>query len=474
MSYKAKAAEYKQEEVNRLKGLIQNYKVIAVADMTSMPSPQLQKLRSSLKGSVVITMSKGRLISLAIESVKGKLKGIENLENHMHGMPALLLTDDNPFKLAKVLKKSKSMAPAKAGQIAPNDILVLAGPTPLPPGPVIGELGAVGIKAGIEEGKIAIKADKVVTKAGEVISPQVAGILSRLGIEPMEIGIHILAAYEEGTIFGKDVLNIDESTFLNNLKLAASNAFNLTIGLGYATKQNIKTLIRKAFVESNALADSKNILTSNNVKKQLGKVSLQAEYLADKLNMPELKESTVTEDKKKPDLEETKKKFEPELKQEVQSFNIEEDKNPYPEPHPIKPHDPIEPKTPDINIDIKLNQAEKKLTQEEEFKLQEAAAQEILKKVQEQKMAKQPDIKIAQKKQSKKIDEAKEVFNKLQEEKIRKAKENNQKDLRVELPADDFKSQEKKAQEVLKKLQEEKIEKEDKEKNKPRGFFDNI
>ena len=111
--HKAHVASYKKEETNRLKSVLQKYKVIAIADMTNMPSPQLQKLRSNLKSSVLITMSKGRLIKIVFEDLKDKIKGIEKLEGQIKGMPALLLTNDNPFKLAKVLKKSKSMAPGK-------------------------------------------------------------------------------------------------------------------------------------------------------------------------------------------------------------------------------------------------------------------------------------------------------------------------------------------------------------------------
>ena len=201
-------------------------------------------------------------------------------------MPALLLTNDNPFKLSKLLKKSKSSAPAKAGQLAPNDILVQAGPTPFPPGPIMGELGQIGIKATVVEGKVAVKDDTLVVKEGQIISAQVANILTRLSIEPMEIGITLLAAIENGTIFAKDTLNIDETQYINNIKLAYKNAFNLTFNIVYPTKENIKLLLRKAFLDSNALAESRTILTSESVKKELAKASLEAQSLKTMLNLP--------------------------------------------------------------------------------------------------------------------------------------------------------------------------------------------
>jgi large subunit ribosomal protein L10 len=42
----------------------------------------------------------------------------------MEGQPALIFTDMNPFKLYKILEDSKTQAPAKAGNIAPSDIVV--------------------------------------------------------------------------------------------------------------------------------------------------------------------------------------------------------------------------------------------------------------------------------------------------------------------------------------------------------------
>ncbi len=280
---KAHVAEWKKKEVTSLTQMLQKYKVIGIADMTSMPSPQLQKLRSNLKD-VKIFMTKGRLIKLAFNALKGKVKGIEELEANLKGMPALLLTNENPFKLAKTLNKSKSSAPAKPGQAAPNDIVIPAGPTPFAPGPVIGELGALGIKAGIVDGKVAIKEDKVVVKEGEVISGALAGMLTRLSIEPMEIGINLLATLENGILFTKSVLSVDETVYINNLKQAASDAFRLAFSISYPTKDNIKLLLQKAMRDADALAEAQDILTSNSAKRMISKAEIEAKSVAKKMH----------------------------------------------------------------------------------------------------------------------------------------------------------------------------------------------
>src|SRR3989344_8566689 len=116
-------------------------------------------------------------------------------------MPALIMTELDPFRLYKLLKSSKSPAFAKPGNVLPKDAMVKAGPTNFTPGPIIGELGKFGIKAGVEAGKIVIKEDKVVARAGQKVDAKMAELLIRLDIKPMEIGLNVVACYDRGTIF---------------------------------------------------------------------------------------------------------------------------------------------------------------------------------------------------------------------------------------------------------------------------------
>lgn len=272
---KAYISEGKKKEVKELTQLIKEYPIIGIVDMANMPTLQLQRMRDSLRGKVLIHMTKKPLIKIALEN-SGK-PGIEKLIEKIRGMAAVLLTKENPFILANTLKKSKSRAPAKAGQEAPQDIIVPAGSTSFSPGPIIGELSAVGIKAGIDQGKVIIKEDSLVVKAGNKITSKVAGILTRLAIEPMEIGLNLVGVYENGFVFTRDILEVDEEAFLGKIKQCSVEAFNLAFNIAYPTKENIKLLMVKAHRDSNALADSQNILTKENIKKFLAKAEHQME-----------------------------------------------------------------------------------------------------------------------------------------------------------------------------------------------------
>ncbi len=250
----------KMDTVTDFVKLLEEYPIVGVVNMNNLPAKQLQNMRAQLRQTVVLRMTKRRLLKKAIEQVISKKKGIEQLEQYMEGMPAMLFTKDNPFALYKKLAKNKSKAPAKAGQVAPNDIEVKAGPTSFAPGPIIGELGAFGLKAGIEGGKVVIKADTIVAHKGDVINDKLASILTRLGIEPMEIGLDLVAVFENGSIFTKQVLAIDETVYTNNIAQAGKWAFNLAIEVAYPAKDTIQVLVQKAYKDSKGLGVSKGIL----------------------------------------------------------------------------------------------------------------------------------------------------------------------------------------------------------------------
>ena len=275
-------SDAKKQEVKALTKLIEEYPIVGVVNMENLPAKQLQIMREKLRKDVLIRMSKARLIKLAIKD--SKKQNVSKLNEYLKGMPALLFTKESPFRLFKTLKKNKSKAGIKQGQKAPYDIVVPAGPTPFAPGPIIGELGVLRIKAGIEGGKVAIKADAVVAKEGDVASEQLASVLSRLGIEPMEIGLDLVAIYEKGEILTKDVLDVDEDAYLAMLTTAHTDAFKLALEVGYTNSETILVLLQKAHSDARAIAIEQGILNKEVIDQVLGKAEAQANALHAKVN----------------------------------------------------------------------------------------------------------------------------------------------------------------------------------------------
>ncbi|MDD5331274.1 MAG: 50S ribosomal protein L10 [Candidatus Nanoarchaeia archaeon] len=259
----------KKQEVENIKKLIAGAKVFGIADMTNLPALQLQRMKEKLRGKVVVRMSKKRLIKIALDGLKDKVNDVDSLKEKIRGMPALVLCEENPFKLYKELKREKSSAPAKAGQIAPNDIYIKKGKTSFAPGPIIGELGQIGIRTGVEEGKVAVQEDKLVVKAGEVIKQNVADVLTKLKIEPMEVGINLLFAYDNGTVYERAVLDVDEEQIIKDIQNIHRWSLNLAVYAGIYSKETVEVMIRKAELEVKALGSKVNIQTPDKTEEAI-------------------------------------------------------------------------------------------------------------------------------------------------------------------------------------------------------------
>lgn len=285
MKPKAHVSDKKKKVVAQLVKLLTNNPVIGVLSLDGLPSGMLQKVRNQQRDKFTVVMAKKRLITIAIDQAASKVKGLEKLKPFVTGNTALLFTKDNPFKLQKTLNNAKVPAPAKPGQKAPRDLIIPAGPTSFPPGPIIGELGALGIKAGIEGGKVAVKQEKVVAKEGDVLDLKAVSLLAKFGIEPMELMVNLAAALEEGIVFTKDVLGVDEKQYLDNVTAMAREALNLAVFVAFPTKESISILVTKAAREANAVADSGDIMTKDNVGRVLAKAERQMQKVQSKAGL---------------------------------------------------------------------------------------------------------------------------------------------------------------------------------------------
>lgn len=265
----AHVAEWKQEEVKELTDLLTNSKVVGIVEIGGIPAPQMQQMRKNLHGIASIRSAKNRLILRALDDAEKQVKGISGLKELITGQTAIIATDMNPFKLANQIKSTRTMAPAKGGETAPHSIEVKAGDTPFKPGPIVGELQKAGIPAAIQEGKVVIRQDKVLVPAGDKILPDVAQMLTRLEIFPIEIGMTLNGVFEEGSIFKPDVLDIDVGEILGKMKQASTYAYNLAIEAGWYNNLTIKPLLIKAHSNAIALALEQGIVTKATIKNLL-------------------------------------------------------------------------------------------------------------------------------------------------------------------------------------------------------------
>jgi large subunit ribosomal protein L10 len=271
--------QWKQDEIDNIKKLIQSHKVFGMVGIEGVIATKIQKIRRDLKDVAVIKVSRNTLIERALNQLGENVPG---MNKYLDKQTALVFTNESPFKLYKVLEQTKTPSPINAGAIAPVDIMVQKGPTSFPPGPILGDLQSAGIPASIEAGKVAIKETKVVCQAGQAVPQKLATMLSKLEIYPLIIGLDLRAAYDKGTIYEPELLAIDESQYISDIIRAAQNAFNLSVNTAYPTRETMGTLLAKAFAEARNLGVNAVVFDSGVMDALLAKAYVQMTSVASK------------------------------------------------------------------------------------------------------------------------------------------------------------------------------------------------
>jgi len=315
--------DWKKKEVEELKQLLDKYSVVGIASLKSFSANLFADVRKLLSDKAVVKVSKTRIFLKALEESKLKNSGLKEFSKDSI---AIIFTELNAFELYALLKKNKGSAPAKAGMIAPADLIVPAGDTGLPPGPALSELKSAGIKAKLTGGTIEVPTDTVVCKKDEVVSEAAAGVLSKLNIKPIKVKLDLNAVLEKGEIFKAEVLDVDEEQVFNNFVSARRNSFNLALNISYTTPETIPLLLTKAVFDSMNLALEAKILNSETIKTFIAKSNLQATVLKSKVKDDALVEKPKEEPKKELDKEKIPEEKKEASKEESKPVKPEEKK----------------------------------------------------------------------------------------------------------------------------------------------------
>jgi len=267
----AHVAAWKKDILSELEGIIKEHRTVAVVKIDRIPSLQLQSIRGQLRKEMTFKVAKKTMIRMALENMKGEKAGLEKLSELVDGQAAILGTDLNPFALNKLLTTNMQPMPARGGEDAPHDIVIEAGETPFPPGPIVGELGKVGIPAAIDKGKVVIKKSVTPVKKGQKISKELAAVMVKLQIFPFQVGIVLDGAWEDGLVYLPKDVNIDLDAYRKDLVIGAQMAFNLAVFTSYMTPMTAVPLLQKARLQAIGLAINAGIMNKDTAQMILSK-----------------------------------------------------------------------------------------------------------------------------------------------------------------------------------------------------------
>ncbi|MFX1505010.1 MAG: 50S ribosomal protein L10 [Promethearchaeota archaeon] len=272
----------KKAQIDEIVNLAEQKSVIGLVDLSGISSNALQGIRSSMRSGEVeaaIKVAKNTIKTLALE--KASKKEIAKLIPHIKGSCAIIFTDTNPFKLQKFLNQNQVPAPAKTGQISPVDVFVSEGLTNLDPGPIIGELGSIGLQTRIEKGKIRISKTAKVLSKNDPVTEAHATVLARLGIQPFKVGLKLNTVLEAGELVDGSILDVDEDQIVSDLQQANLNALILALNpkVVYYSELSIPVLLKTAVSQAIALSLASDYVTEKTIDLLLVKAAKQAEFL---------------------------------------------------------------------------------------------------------------------------------------------------------------------------------------------------
>merc|ERR1719238_542608 len=171
---------------------------------------------------------------------------LEKIVAQLRGNISIIFTNDDLVEIADILDTQVREAPAKAGALAPKDVVIPAGPTGLDPRQT-GFFGNLGIATKIVKAQIEILNDNKVISEGEKITPGQASLLDKLKICPFEYKMEIKKMLMDGNVFDAAVLRITPDKILDIFKSRSANMTALSLGSGYVTSAAAPHLIMNAF-----------------------------------------------------------------------------------------------------------------------------------------------------------------------------------------------------------------------------------
>ncbi|MCV0430659.1 50S ribosomal protein L10 [Nitrosopumilus sp.] len=268
----------KSQMYQQLLELPKKYKVVSIIQMRKVRSTQILPLRKTLKGQVEFVCVKDKVAAKALETLD--IPGIKDIISDLKGQIMFIFTDMSPFKLNVLLAKNKIMMAARGGDIASIDIVVPAKNTGIAPGPMLTEFKEAGIPTKIDQGTIWIAKDSTPVKKGEAINEKLASILGKLDIKPVEAGISLYSALEDGLRYAETEMVIDVDKVRDQFAQAHQEAVSLSIEAAYVTAENISQILAKASGYARSLSVESGFMTDETKEQILQKADAQAKGVA--------------------------------------------------------------------------------------------------------------------------------------------------------------------------------------------------
>jgi large subunit ribosomal protein LP0 len=226
--------EKKSAYFAKLLGLFQEFNKVFLVNVDMVGSKQIQNVRLQIRGKGDMLMGKNTMIRKCIRDNLDTLPQLEVLLPHIGGNSGFLFIKDDFNEIRDILKDNFVGAAAKAGVVAPVDVNIEKGVTPLQPTET-NFFQALNISTKITKGAIEILNDVELIKAGNKVMPGEAALLMKLGVKPFTYGLEILKVYDNGSVFDPAVLDISDADLLTSFQSGLNQVASLCLAANYPT-----------------------------------------------------------------------------------------------------------------------------------------------------------------------------------------------------------------------------------------------
>jgi len=232
----------------RMKEMLTSYSKAFIVDVDNVGSKQLQMTRRELRGSAEILMGKNTMMRKVIREYADENPGtpIAQMEELCRGNVGFVFTNGDLGEVRSVLESNVRPAPARVGVVAPDDVVVPAGPTGCDPGQTA-FFQTLQIATKIARGQIEMVSDTQLITKGDRVTASQAALLQKLSIEPFTYGMVLKSVYDNGSLFDAKVLDITDDVLAAKFGEALKAIAALSLALGYPTQASVPHSIANAF-----------------------------------------------------------------------------------------------------------------------------------------------------------------------------------------------------------------------------------
>lgn len=205
-----------------------------IVGVDNVGSKQMQQIRQSLRGNAVVLMGKNTMIRKAIRGHLEQNPQLERLLPYIKGNVGFVFTKGDLAEVRDIILANKVAAPAKAGALAPIDVIVPAQNTGLGPEKT-SFFQALSIQTKIARGTIEMLSDVKLITAGDRVGASEATLLNMLKISPFFYGLQIQQVYDSGTVFSPSILDLTDDDVRRRFMEGVTNIASLSLAIGYPT-----------------------------------------------------------------------------------------------------------------------------------------------------------------------------------------------------------------------------------------------